>query len=130
MFYFLAVVPIVLTTLVSPSPQHLRLQLLIGLAIRLQMLSIGSMHRTASLLDLWRHCKYIWLTAVAAAVTIQSLRTVAAVHTRYGGLRATLRHVPPSVIALMTIWPLVIFCVDEAIRHHDRKKVLVRAGLV
>jgi hypothetical protein len=94
----------------------------IMVVVTMAVLSIGSLHRTASLLDLWRHCKYIWMTAVLAAAAIQSLLSAVAMQQSFGGMRPTLEHVPPSVIVLMTIWPCVILCVDEAIRHHDRKK--------
>ena len=49
--------------------------------------------------------------------------TTISMQTSFGGLHPTLHHVPPPVIALATIWPFVIFAVDLAIRHHDRKKV-------
>ena len=87
------------------------------------VLCIGSLHRTASLLDLWRHCKYIWFGAVAAAATLQSLISAVSMQQSYSGLKPTILHVPPSVIVLVTVWPFAIFFVDEAIRHHDRKKV-------
>jgi len=42
----------------------------------LAVLCIGSLHRTASPLDIWRHCKYIWLLAVLAAAALQVRRRV------------------------------------------------------
>ena len=39
--------------------------------IMMAVLCIGSLHRTSSILDIWRHCKYIWLLAVLAAAAIQ-----------------------------------------------------------
>jgi len=94
----------------------------ITVVVTMAILAIGSLHRTASLLDLWRHCKYIWLSAVLVAAAIQSLLSAVAMQQSFEGMRPTLEHVPPSVIALMTIWPFVVLCVDQAIRHHDRKK--------
>lgn len=53
----------------------------------------------------------------------QVLATALSMQTSFGGLRPTLRHVPPSAIAFATVWPLLTFAVDLAIRHHDRNKV-------
>jgi hypothetical protein len=97
----------------------------IDVVVAMAVLSIGSLHRTASFLDLWRHCKYIWLCAVLAAATIQcSISTVVlSAACAVGELCPALENVPPSVIALTTIWPFVILFVDMALRHHDRIKV-------
>eukprot|EP00960_Hanusia_phi_P054979 762829-Hanusia_phi.AAC.2 len=92
------------------------------LVIFMAFMAIGSLHRTASLLDLWRHCKYIWLAACAAAGLIQLLVTSIALSSSQEGVRPTLRNAPASVFVLASTWPLVILCVDEAVRHHDRKK--------
>lgn len=37
----------------------------------LSFLCIGSLHRTASLIDLWRHCKWVWLIASLVAIFLQ-----------------------------------------------------------
>lgn len=42
--------------------------------VMMAVLCIGSLHRTSSLLDIWRHCKYIWLLAVLAAAALQVRR--------------------------------------------------------
>jgi len=92
------------------------------LVVFMSFMAIGSLHRTASLLDLWRHCKFIWLAACAAAGLIQATVTSIALSSSHDGVRPTLRSTPPSVFILATTWPLVIIAIDEALRHHDRKK--------
>jgi len=96
-----------------------RLVVHILLVAFISFLAVANLHRTASLMDLWKHCKVYWLAATVLACTLQTICTLIALALQGQGAQVPF---PPSIVAVLCTWPLLVLCVDEAIRRHDRHR--------